>query len=158
MKKVFFTAILAMSIIGWGALAASAQTWSWEVSTPITHNVQEITASPVYDEVYGIDENGTPVVFSTTYTTSGVTQNPGEPPPPPPVGEGEDEFIDESFLYPFNCISGVVPPDGCHGITIDIGALAPSGNLYRFVRFTYPPTGSGLSGNTGDIDAVVRVN
>ena len=81
MKKAFFTAMLVMSIIGLGALTASAQTWSWEISTPISPNVQEIAANPVYGEVYGIDETGTPVVLSPTYTTSGVTQIPEDPYP-----------------------------------------------------------------------------
>ena len=78
MKKIFFMAMLLMTITGWGALTASAQTWSWELSTaPISPNVLEITASAVNDEVYGIDEFGTPGILIPTYTIEGVMQSAG---------------------------------------------------------------------------------
>jgi len=80
-------------MIGLGALPASAQLWSWEVSTSISPNVQEIAANLAYDEVYGIDDTGTPVVLSTTYTTSGVTQTPGDPYPVADLIGGSDGTV-----------------------------------------------------------------
>jgi len=64
-------------------------------------------------------------------------------------GEMEDEIIPETSLYP-----GTV---GSHGITIDIGATAPSGNLYRYVRISDPGSSLGPDKHP-DIDAIERLN
>jgi hypothetical protein len=94
MKKIFFMALLSMTMIGWGALAASAQNWTWEVSeTTITPNAVEITANPVTAEVYGIDGDGTPGVLSPTYTTEGVTQTAGDASPIVDLVAGADGIV-----------------------------------------------------------------
>jgi hypothetical protein len=73
MKKTFFVTMLLLTMIGWGALNASAQTWSWEVSTdPIATNVTEITADPDSDAVYGIDAAGLPTEITIpAYSATG---------------------------------------------------------------------------------------